>query len=147
MRCGVGDELFVGDIATFGVHDELPRRFVVEAVGADAVGHVVVVDFADTGGEPAVLSEELWQCDGIRQSLAQMAVEVIDLRGIRPAAGEHGGAAGIAERDLIVGAIKSHAAGREAVDVRRVRAVVREIVDGDEEDVWLRRQGRSQHEE
>jgi hypothetical protein len=139
LRCGIGDELFIGDIAPFGVHDELPRGFVIEAVGANAIRYVVVVDLADAGGKPAVLTEELRQRDDIRQSIAEMAVEVIDLRGIGPATGEHGGAAGIAERDLIVGAVKAHAAGREAVDVRRVRAVVREIVDGDENDVRLRR--------
>jgi hypothetical protein len=135
LRRGVGDEFFVGDIATRWVHDELPRGFVVEAVGADAVGDVVVVDFADASGEPAVLAEELRQRDGIRQSLAEMAVEVIDLCGIGSATGEHGGAAGIAERDLIVGAVKPHAAGREAVDMRCAWAIVREIVDGDEENV------------
>jgi hypothetical protein len=43
-----------------------------------------VVNFPDAGGEPAVLTEELRQRDDIRQSLAKMAVEVIDLRRIRP---------------------------------------------------------------
>lgn len=137
LRCGIDDEFFVGDITAFRIHDKLPRECVVEAIGADAVGHVVMVDFADAGGEPAVLTKELRQCDHTWQGFAEMTVKVINLRGIGPAAGKHAGAARIAQRDLIVGAFKLHAACCESVDVRRVCAVVREIVDGNEKHIWL----------
>ncbi len=139
---GVGDEGFVGDVAAFGVEDGVPGGGIVEAVGADAVGDVVVVDFADAVGGAAGLAVELGEGDGVGEGVAEVAVEVVNLGGVGAEAGEDGGAGGVAEGDLAVCAFEEEAAGVEAVEVGGGEAWgagavedVAEVVDGDEEDV------------
>jgi hypothetical protein len=139
---GVDDEGFVGDVAALGVEDAVPGGRVIEAVGADAVGHVVVEDLADACGDSAAPPEQLGQGDGVGQGVAEMAVEVVNLGGVGAEASEDGGAGGIAKGELAVGAFEEEAAGVEAVEVGGGEAGgpgaaedVAEVVDGDEEDV------------
>ena len=56
---GVEDEVLVGFVAALRVNRFLPRRGVVEAIGADTGRDVVVVDFSDARGEVVGFDELL----------------------------------------------------------------------------------------
>jgi len=144
VRFGIEDEVFIGFVAADGIDDTLPGWFVVEAVGADAGGDVVVVDFTHTGHVIAILNKMLGESDGIGNGSAKMLVEVVDFDLIGPEPGHDGGPAGVAERELIVGPVEADAPGGEAVDVwcfdDEISVTTQrrsEIVDGDEEDIGL----------
>lgn len=101
-----------------------------------------MVDLADSVCCAARLAVELGESDGVGEGVAEVAVEVVDLGGVGPEAGEDGGTRGVAEGDLAVGAFEEEAAGVEAVEVGGGEAGgagaaedVAEVVDGDEEDV------------
>ncbi len=98
VRFGIEDEVFVGFVAADGIDDTLPRRLVIEAVGADAGGDVVVVDFTHTGHVIAILNKMLGEGDGIGNGSAKMLVEVVDFDLVGPEPGHDGGPAGVAER-------------------------------------------------
>ena len=142
MRFGIEDEMFVGFVAAVGIDDALPGWFVVEAVGANAGGNVIVVDFPDAGDVVAILDEVLGKGDDVWDFVAKVAIEIVDFDLIGTQPGHDGGPTGVAERELVVGPVESDALGGEAVDVGSFDdevAVAAEgggkVVDGDEEDV------------
>ena len=144
VRFGIEDEVFIGFVAANGIDDTLPGWFVVEAIGADAGGDVVVVDFTHTGHVIAILNKMLGESDGIGNGSAKILVEVVDFDLIGPEPGHDRGPAGVAEWELIVGPVKADASGGEAVDVGcfddKITVTTQrrsEIIDGDEEDVGL----------
>ncbi len=128
-----------------------PRRSVFKAM---------MLDLAQRGGVVAIRAEMLRQRHAIRLRIAEVRVEVPDLRRVGAQAGQNGRARRTAHRLGAVSAVENDAASREAVDVRRLRmlhaiaANVRpQVIDGDEEDVQrLRREsgeqrGKSEEEE
>lgn len=151
---GIEDEVFVGLVATDWIDRSLPGGRVVKAIGADAGGDVVVVDFSNAGDEVVFCDETLGEGDGIGESVAEVSIEIVNLDLIWSAAGHDRGPAGIAERELIVGAVEADAPGGESVDVGcfddevSVAAEGRgQVIDRDEEDVGFGGERGSHQEE
>ena len=121
---------------------------------SDVPGAVVVQAAVENlprgGGHVAVLPEVLRQRDHLRHVQAEPA-SVAGNAGVRGAsAGEQRRARRVAQRVLAIGAVESHAAARQRVDVRRLhrKAVAAqphvEIVGGDEQHVGPCRRRRGQ---
>ena len=132
------DLVLVVAVAAAGVPDLLPGLRVVETVGADLLGHAVMVKLADAGDRVAVVLEELRHGHHVRDDFPEFLRVVIDPRGVRAQAGEERRAARIAESVLAVGTVEADARAGEGVDVRRQRrsaigAHPRAAVVGDEE--------------
>ena len=112
-------------IASARIDGEIPRWVIVEASGADVVRHAIVIELADPGRDPAVRAECLRQRHCTGQLLAEVRRHGVFARirqytcrvGASP--GEKRRAARAAQRILVVGAIESHSARRQPVDVRR----------------------------
>jgi hypothetical protein len=130
------------------VDDQVPRSIVIQARGADVGRHTVVIELADTGHEVAVAPVKLRPRHGFGELLAQVRRHQARVRRVgehagrvRPASRQEGRPAGIAQRELRVGAVEAHAARGEGVDVRRVnRGTVRaqvhvEVVGDDQKNV------------
>ena len=116
----VDDVGFLFLIEAARVDEFIPGGRVIEAAGADLVGDAVVVDFADTRGVIAVVFEKLRERDDVREVFADGHAVAVNLRGVRAEAAEEGGAAGVAERILAIGAVKADALFGEAIDVRAI---------------------------
>lgn len=102
-------------------------------------------NLADASGGIAVVFEVLWQRHHVRQRLAQTRREVHHARLLRIAAREKRAARGIAQRELRVGMRKPHPTRRQRIHPRRADVCIaiaaqrrRQVIDDDEEDVWLR---------
>ena len=90
------------------------------AVGADRVGHVVVIELADPADEVAGLAKRLRHADLRGNRLPEDLPVGQDARAVGIESGEHRIAARPAQRERAVRAIEAHAAGRQLVDVRRL---------------------------
>ena len=115
-----------------------------------------MINLPDPPGPPAVAHKCLRERHRLGHLVAEMPVEIVHLDGVRPQPGHHAGARGIAERQLIVRAIKPHAARRQPVNVRRLGDEIAitpqrrcEVIDGDKQHIGLGRQSqvRQQHEQ
>ena len=151
---GVKNEVFVCLVAADWVHGALPGWRVVEAIGADAGGDVVVVDFSDAGNEVVFRDKPLRQGDGVRHGIAEVGIEIVNLDFIGSETGHHRGSAGIAEGELVVGAVEANTACGESVDVGSFGDEISvaterggEVIDRDEEDVGFAGEGGSRQEE
>ena len=139
---GIEDEVFVGLVATDWIHGALPGGRVVEAIGADAGGDIVVVDFSNAGHEVVFLDEALREGDGVGNGVAEVGIEIVDFDLIGAEPGHDRGPAGIAKGELVVGTVEANTARRESVNVRRLDDKVSvaterggQVIDCDEEDV------------
>ena len=139
-----GDRLELGAVDADWVGYGVPRCRIVLAVGADLKRHAVVINLADAGGEVAVVHEMLRQSSNAWVAFAEVTGvgEHAGLLWIQ--AGHERGTAWIANGVLAVGAVKTHAAPGQAVDVRRLdervavaAKVVVEVVHGDKKDIRL----------
>ena len=113
------DLVFVVLVASARIDHFLPRLRVVEPAGADLARYPVMEELADPRHEVAMFAEQLGQRHGVRQVLAKMRFVFQHSRRVRTQAGKERGAAGIAQRELAIGAVEAHAALRQSIDVRR----------------------------
>ena len=141
---GVEHEVFVRFVAPLRVDRLLPGRRVVEAVRSYAGGHVVVIDLAHPSSPPAMLHELLGHGDGMWNLVPEVPVQVVDLDGVRAQSRHHRGPGRVAQGQLIVCLEEANAGCGQPVQVRGLGNGVavatqgaRQVVRGDEEDVWL----------
>ena len=83
VRFGIEYEMFVRLVAPLRVDRLLPGRRVVEAVGPYAGGHVVVIDLPHASSPPTAFHKPLRKGNRVRHLVAKVAVQVVDLDGVR----------------------------------------------------------------
>ena len=144
VRLGIEDERLVGLVAPLGIHRLLPTGRIIKTIGTDAGRDVVMIDLSHTPGPPAVAHKRLRERHRLGHFVAEMPVEIVHLDGVRPQPGHHAGARGIAERQLIVRAVKPHAGRRQPINVRRLGNEIAiatqrgcEVIDGDKQHIGL----------
>ena len=142
MRFRVVDQVFLVLVTSSGIDRHLPGRRIIETIGADAGGNIVVINFPHAGGEPARIFKLLRQRDDIRHRIPKMRIEIVDLDLVGSQSRHDRSPRGVAQRQLVISAIKAHARGREAIDVRRLRYEITittqtrgEVIDGDEQHI------------
>lgn len=114
-----------------------------------------MVDLSGAGHEVSFLDETLGQRDGFGNGVAEVGIEIVDLDLIGAETGHDRSPAGIAEGELVVGAIKANTTGGKAIDVGSFDDKVpvapergSEVIDRYEEDVgFLGRKGGAEREE
>jgi hypothetical protein len=115
------------------VPNRVPRQGIIQSV---------VEDLAHTGGEVAVLPEELGKCDHVGKGLPHPDPVIGHLSGIGAKPGEEGNPARVAERILAHRAVKADAKRSETIQVRglghRIAVAMDprvQVIYGDEQNV------------
>ncbi|MDP3068986.1 MAG: hypothetical protein Q8N18_01800 [Opitutaceae bacterium] len=103
-----------------------------------------MINFTEAEADVAVFPEQFRQRHHVGQRLAEMGVQIPDLRRVGTRAREHAGARRRANCLLAIGAVEDHAALGETIDVRAlddrvaIAAELRpEIVGDEKQDIQL----------
>lgn len=138
-----GAGLFDQGVLALGAFDAVARpQFVdVRHRPAHRIIESVVIDLAERAREPAAVLEVLRQRHHRRHHAAEIAADVFDAGGRRPAAGHQADPRRTAQGLLAIRAFKERAARGDTIDVGRLhRAAVApqlgpQVIDGDEQHV------------
>ena len=141
-RREIGQLCFLVFVDPARIDEDIPRRRIVQPAGADLSGISVVIDLADARREVSVALEHLRQREHIGQYRPEIGLQLVNARGIGPKTRQQRNPARTAQRKLVVGAIESHTARGQPIEVRRLHHrmtvdphVVVEIVGHDDENV------------
>ena len=119
MRLCVGDQRLFVFVTTFGIDGVIPGDWVVEAIGADRSGHVVVINLSHSHCLVASRLKGLRERDHLRHLIAEVPIEVVNLDLIRTQPSHQGGPGGVAQWQLVVCPLKGNAGGSQAIQMRR----------------------------